>query len=265
MIAAKIAEVLALISLFGYLIFKPSTLSLLYYSGIAFLIEFFMSKPGQYLIIVYHKVSDEPSKYSVSPEIFEKQIKFLKKNFRILKLDHANNMHNLKGRKIVITFDDGYDNNYNNAFRIAKKYNVPIHIFPVSGRVNKKGYLTWKQIQGMQKSGLVLFGNHTRTHPILSDLDAKSIKKDIIGANTDLGEKIGSVKYFCYPFGDRFDSKTIRILQDLKFDYALTWIPGINDSSSDSLQLKRISINDLSMQNKFKLKYPNLFFKLKRR
>lgn len=259
-----IAGLYAILGILLYLIFRPGVSYFLYYSGIAFLIESFMSKPDQYLILIYHKVSDEAGKYSVSPQIFEDQMKFLKKKFKILRLDDISNIWNLTGKKIIITFDDGYDDNYHNAFRIAKKFSLPIHIFLITSRINGKEYLTWKQIKDMQTSGLVVFGNHSRNHLILSDLDTKRVKHEIVKASTDLEKKLGKVKYFSYPFGDRFDSKTTRILKEAKFQYALTWIPGINDRYSDNFQLKRISINDLSVQTRFKLKYPNLFFKLKR-
>ena len=87
-------------------------------------------------ILCYHSVGNDgsvPLGLSVTEENFENQIKFLKKNYCIISLDEAVKMikdkREIPPRAIVITFDDGYRDNYTHVFEIVKKYNVPITIF----------------------------------------------------------------------------------------------------------------------------------------
>lgn len=88
------------------------------------------------MVLTYHRISDQPDfqdTLKVSLENFEKQIIFLKKNFLILSGDDVANIikSNLPFPKnsCLITFDDGWRDNYIHAFPVLKKYGVPVLIF----------------------------------------------------------------------------------------------------------------------------------------
>ena len=112
--------------------------------------------------IMYHGVGLESN---LSTEEFEKQIKQIK-NMNTYKFEEIQELNYLIPRKsILLTFDDGYRNNYTNAYPILKKYNKKATIFLNTAYVGiDDDYLTWDQILEMYSSGLVDFQLHSHSH-----------------------------------------------------------------------------------------------------
>ena len=110
-------------------------------------------------ILMYHYINDgEPSRsrLGVSPKSFERQMRFLKEHkYNVLALDELVDLikykKSLPPNTIAITFDDGYLDNYTNAFPILKKYELPAAIFVVINmigkRLGKEEYMDWRQIE----------------------------------------------------------------------------------------------------------------------
>lgn len=247
----------------NFLILIP--LFILYYSGIAFLIETLISKKNAFLILCYHKIGHIENcdvEYSISSELFEEQIKFINKYYNVIKFSDIDRLRNSGKKNIIITFDDGFKDNYNNAFSVIKKYNIPIYIFLISDAINLKCFLNWDQILEMKRTGLVLFGNHTKDHPSIRSLTYDEIRSQILDANKDLQKNLDNIEIFSYPYGE-FDSRAVEIVKNAGFKYGVTIIEGINDQYSNPFLLKRISILDLDIQTRFLLKYPNLTFAIR--
>ena len=81
----------------------------------------------------------------VSKSIFEKQIIYLKENFNVISINDINKNLKFK-KKIVITFDDGYFDNFENAFPILHKYNCPAIIYIVTSFLDNKNFPWWLKI-----------------------------------------------------------------------------------------------------------------------
>ncbi|MCD6162703.1 MAG: polysaccharide deacetylase family protein [candidate division Zixibacteria bacterium] len=129
----------------------------IYYSG---LLSFFdiikrlTSTPDDFSILMYHCVLGDTAKEReylqdgmiVSENIFEKQIAYLSHNYNIIAFDELVNL--LKAEKrpprktVCITFDDGWRDNYNCAYPILKKHNIPAMIFLPTDFINT-GKLFW--------------------------------------------------------------------------------------------------------------------------
>ena len=84
------------------------------------------------VILLYHRILEEPYENPlgtiVSKENFENQIRYLSENFKVTSLDRAF-VDSSNGLKVIITFDDGYIDNYKIAFPILKKYGLTAHFF----------------------------------------------------------------------------------------------------------------------------------------
>lgn len=97
------------------------------------------------LVLMYHRVNDEAGQkltgLTVSTENFEKQLLYLKKHFQILKLEE--DWTPLKKTGVVITFDDGYADNFLNALPLLEKHQIPAAIFITTLNINSKNEFWW--------------------------------------------------------------------------------------------------------------------------
>ena len=118
---------------------------------------------SQVAIIVYHRVADlMEAPFSLRPvetQQFEKQIRYLCKSFEILSLKElitlVLNRRSLPTKGVIITFDDGYRDNYLHAYPILKKYHVPATIFLTTGHIGTTEPFWWDRIgYAIFKTGL---------------------------------------------------------------------------------------------------------------
>ena len=119
------------------------------------------------LCLMYHSVDNEKGKGGIFVNEFEEHIKWIKekKTFKMEELKNLNYI--LPKNSILITFDDGYKNNYTLAFPILKKYNMKATIFLNTKFIGKdEFYLNWDEIKEMYESGLVDFQLHTHSHQL---------------------------------------------------------------------------------------------------
>ena len=119
------------------------------------------------ICLMYHSVYKNKVNGIISLEEFEKQMEYIKnkKTFKMEELEKLN--YKLPKDSILITFDDGYKNNYTNAFPILKKYGLKATIFLNTKYVgNDEYYLNWDEIKEMYESGLIDFQMHTHSHKL---------------------------------------------------------------------------------------------------
>jgi peptidoglycan/xylan/chitin deacetylase (PgdA/CDA1 family) len=94
----------------------------------------------RFQVLAYHKVSADPHPFfaPVHPNVFEQQMEFLSRCYRVMplmELVERNRTGEVPDRAVAITFDDGYRDNYENAFPILKKYKLPATIFVTTGAI----------------------------------------------------------------------------------------------------------------------------------
>jgi peptidoglycan/xylan/chitin deacetylase (PgdA/CDA1 family) len=105
------------------------------------------------IILMYHRVADvecDPWSLSVSPRHFAEQLEVLKQLAYPLRLDELYNFSDGKDHPstwVVITFDDGYVDNFHQASRILKNYDMPATFFLVSGYLGSKTGFWWDELQ----------------------------------------------------------------------------------------------------------------------
>lgn len=164
-------------------------------------------------IFVYHNIVADDSEIQydymqTSKDTFEKQIKGLKDiGYNFITYEqlqkYKNNEIKLKKKSCIITFDDGYQGVYENAYPIAKKYNIPFTMFLVIDSVETGGRITWDEAKEMQESGLVTIASHSMDHPDFSKLTVDEAVKNVNESYSIIEEKLGEqkVKIFTYPYG----------------------------------------------------------------
>lgn len=123
-------------------------------------------------------------------------------------------------KAVILTFDDGYEDNYTYMFPIIKKYNIKVTIFMIAYKIDQPNYLKTEQIQEMVASGLVQFGSHTYDHPMLATLSNLDIYYQLIEAKAILKEVTGqSINALAYPSGSYNSSVTWITSQYHSFAY----------------------------------------------
>lgn len=195
----------------------------------------------------YHQVNPDGQSnnlLNVSVVHFEEQLSFLKKHkYNVISLDEL--VSSIVSRKplphnsIVLTFDDGVQDNYLHAFPLLKKYGFTATIFVSPSKVGKKGYLTWEQVREMDKAGIT-FGSHTLTHAYLPDLPRGGQKKEIFESKKIIERHLGhSINHFCYPKGG-FTDEVKTFIRQAGYLSACTTNRGYSRLNRDVYELKRI-------------------------
>lgn len=175
--------------------------------GIIYFISPFYSVAGV-PVLNYHQVNDQyRTCLTMSTADFETQMDFLKKEGynSISPTELYNYLENgaeLPEKPILITFDDGYIDNYQQAYPIMKKYGYRGTIFIITGFVAPNGrYLDWPMIEEMSKNGFT-FESHTVNHKPLRNVDAETLKRELIDSKATIEEHTGiPCDFIAYPEG----------------------------------------------------------------
>jgi Polysaccharide deacetylase len=175
---------------------------------------------GRYpvLILAHHLVSDRPHRMGITTEDFWRRIRFLQRHYRIVRLSEAAELlrsGSVSAPAVVLTFDDGYCDNFITLRAVAEETGVMIALFVATQHVElhqefhhdlavgTRGFfpLTWDQIRQWSPRG-VEFGSHTRTHFDCGSRDQTGLEPEIVGSKRDLETRLGRpASFFAFPFG----------------------------------------------------------------
>lgn len=215
-------------------------------------------------ILMYHSVDENNFLFNVYPKDFEKQMQYLNDNkYNVIKLaDLAQkiiNKQKIELKTVVLTFDDGYKNNYENALPVLKKYGFPATMFLATSYIGQNipdyplEILNWQEIKEMKNLGLINFGFHSHTHPE----DIKALNKENflneINQSKEILKDINLVMIFAYPRG-KFTGEQINILKQNGFIVGLTVEQGKNNMDTNPFLLKRNFIHVNCGMQEFKSK-----------
>lgn len=125
---------------------------------------FSVASKNNKLILVYHGVVEQPNaKVSVGPislKQFTQHLAYFKRNFNLVSLETIFDMYRndfVPNKKtIALTFDDGYENNYSNAYPLLKQSEIPATIFVVSENIEMEDRITWYDFLDLVKPDLEL-------------------------------------------------------------------------------------------------------------
>lgn len=174
-------------------------------------------------ILTFHSIDTLGSVLSFHPKQFRKILANLRdKGYTSISLydvcDWIDGRKSFDSPVFVITFDDGFENLYLNAFNILEEYGFRATIFVVSGYCGLKNdwpsqprnipimpILTWEQVNEMSKSVFDIQA-HSMHHSFLSQESLETIEKEITGSKKMIEDKTGKpVDFFAYPYGDYND------------------------------------------------------------
>ena len=231
------------------------------------------------VILFHHLVSDRPHQLGIPTEVFLRQIEFLRHHYRILSLPQAIKLlesNAVKVPSVVLTFDDGYGENFVNLRAVVEETGVPVSLFVCTQLVEEQrefphdqargqtGFLplTWDQIACFRASGVEI-GSHTRTHFDCGSTDLSVLQKEIVGSKEDLERLLGRpVRFFSFPWGkpENMSAQAVALARSI-YPYLLSASGGENfpDVTGAAWHLRRKFLPadlwelELSLQSVFDL------------
>ncbi len=145
-------------------------------------------------------------------------------------------------RRVVLTFDDGYEDNYTVAFPLLRRYGFVAAFFIVTSTVGKPDHLTAAQLQEMARAGMEI-ESHGQHHVDFSRLPLAVARGELLHSREAIEQWAGRpVTFFAYPAG-RYTAPLERLLGDLHYRGAVTEVPGLVGPASDPFALERVRVD----------------------
>ncbi|OXM86705.1 polysaccharide deacetylase [Paenibacillus rigui] len=199
-------------------------------------------------VLNYHSITTDPGNpATITPEKFAEQMHYLKEHgYTTLSLQQFTDV--LEGKQptpakpVLLTFDDGYADNYEHALPLFKELDFHAVLFISPDTVEDGYFLNWEQIKEMHQAGWDI-QPHGMTHPHLPRLKAADQAYQIVEARKQIEEQLGTAAdIYCYPYGE-WNAATLRVLREHQFRYAFTIEQGWTTPDQDALKLKRVFVN----------------------
>jgi len=157
------------------------------------------------------------------------------------------------GRRLLLTFDDGYSDLFELVLPGLESRAVPFHVFLVTEYIGRNNewdvslgrrpfrHLDWPEIVEMANRG-VTFGSHGATHADLRGLSRERLRDELARSRTTLEERLGpGVRTLSYPFG-RFDSSVESMAREAGFEAAFSLYPPHLNSKFDRFAIRRNAV-----------------------
>lgn len=184
----------------------------------------------------------------MSPDRFESHLAYFREaGYHTISLDDLRYAlaqgRPLPEQPIILTFDDGYVDNYNNAFPLLRKYGMTGNFFLITDPIDQGNsqYLSWSQVEEMAAAGQ-FFGSHTRTHPDLRNRSTDYLMWQILGSTEAIQKHLGYRPHWAaYPSG-RYDDRVIAAFRSANYWGGLSTEAGVDHSLDDIYQLTRLRI-----------------------
>lgn len=214
-------------------------------------------------VLYYHSISYEKgNELRIPKEKFRQQMQYLKDNGYItLTLDEfysflVNNSP-VPTKSVIITFDDGYKDNYENAFPVLKEFGFKATIFVITSTIdNEKNFLTSTELKQMQNNGIDI-ESHTVNHDKLCNLTYDNQVKTLKDSKEFLEKLLHKdVKYIAYPYG-KWNEDTLKAVKSVGYDMAFTTIGGWSNKSQGLYTLDRVYVSSNHGIDEFKRRLIN--------
>lgn len=225
------------------------------------------------IVLEYHTVTNTPDIdseiYNVRPDDFATQLDYLQENGynSITALEYMKwkrGKLELPKKNVILTFDDGYEDNYKEMLPILEAHNMKAVVYVITNLVGHEGYLTLEQLKEMTQRGVEI-GSHTANHRPLDELTTEELKHEL-GASKQYLEwsGISPVLSLSYPNG-AYNDEVMKVAKDTGYLTAVTGDSGVNDIDNEAMLLQRINILEPKfglLQFKFNLLKGRIFTKL---
>jgi peptidoglycan/xylan/chitin deacetylase (PgdA/CDA1 family) len=205
-------------------------------------------------ILMYHHIADlaidateTQTAWTVTPQDFDAQMQWLEHNgYRTITMAqliaHLKNRQNLPAKPIIISFDDGWEEQFSTAFSILTKYGLSGTFFVYTHPLDHTEYMTWAQAQELVAAGMDI-QSHSLTHPHLRTMPPDAAFKEIAESKATLEKRLGKpVVAFCYPFGE-YNDAIIEMVKRAGYESAVTLASGYRQRADELYTLRRLHVS----------------------
>ena len=213
-----------------------------------------LGKPAIVPILMYHHIQVLASDatelqltWTVSPQNFDAQMALLaRRGFHTITMGqlvaHLKNGQPLPAKPIIVSFDDGWEEQYASAFPILKKHQLIGTFFVYTQPIDHGQFMTWTQLKEMSAAGMDIQA-HTLTHPHLRTLAPDEAMKEIADSKSIIEKHLGKpVVAFDYPFGE-YNASILDMVKRAGYESAVTLAAGYNQRVDDLFTLHRIRVS----------------------
>ena len=232
---------------------------------------FFLAKTSLYrrllgnraIVVLFHRVDSRlPGDHiSCTEEEFAEWCPFFKQHFDVVSLGQLqDDLREKKSvdNKLVITFDDGYLDNWKNAAPELVRHQLPACFFIAtemiaSDRVPwwdeelpiKPEWMSWDQVRDLHAQGFEI-GAHTMNHVDMGDVEVDESIREVTGSQSRLQDELqAEVPHFSYPYGrrDNITPANLQTVVEAGFETCSSAYGGFVDPETDRLNLQRMPIS----------------------
>lgn len=201
-------------------------------------------------ILAYHRVGPYKGDHAptVSGEAFERQMACVARHrFRVVGLEDVVGCLDrgvpVPRRRVVITFDDGYEETHSVAWPILKRFGFPATLFITPGEVGEPGFATWEQVDEMARDGIRI-GSHTMRHSYLPRVPEDRLEEELIHSKRVIEERIRQpVQFISYPIGG-YTPRVQAIVKQGGYLAACTTNRAASTNGIDRFALRRIKVTE---------------------
>ncbi len=157
-------------------------------------------------ILVYHTISSPaeplPGDIDISPEKFERQLGWLSRWRRVVRLDETLGS-NSRARRVALTFDDGFRDNLTVALPLLEKFRLPMTLFVAAGFVGAPNYLSADELREIARHPLVTIGAHGLEHRHFTRLSSEEARRELRESRSLLKSITGrKIDLMAWPYGE---------------------------------------------------------------
>jgi len=237
-----------------------------------------VSRMSQIPVLMYHHIAPHPGDtVTVRPEVFAGQMRLLTESgYRFLSadelVDHVTGANPVQEKAVAVTLDDGWLDNYLNAYPVLERLGIKATVFVITGRTDaasilgckssaeipiheeakkhileghaERVVLDWKTIRSMASGGLLGFHSHTVSHRRCAELSSGELLHELSASKQALERELGRIAdYLCWPYGS-FSDDAVRIAVQAGYRALFTTMDGFCLPGSDPLRIPRIEAQD---------------------
>lgn len=198
-------------------------------------------------VLLYHRVGDTKGHMTVTTKRFATDLENLKEmGFSTITLDlfrqyMADPETPLPENPLMISFDDGYQDNYLNAYPLLREYGMTAAFYIITGMVGEEDRLTSAHIREMAANGMSI-GSHTVSHRELGELETEEAAAELSLSRLYLeGLLQRSVNFVAYPKGS-YNEFTAKLANESAYNGGFSVEYGTCSHSSNPYALRRIPV-----------------------